>query len=120
MRDRCVVTEELLDGLGDLGGVGAELGQLLRVAEQGDDAVADEAGGGVVTGDDQLEDRREQLLVVEPLFSVAGVDQTTDEVVAGVDLLGLDEGSEHGHDGVGRLLGRGVLGRQWTWGRAAW
>ena len=33
-------------------------GQLIGVAEQGDDAVADEARGRVVPGDDQLEDRR--------------------------------------------------------------
>ena len=42
------------------------------MAEQGDDAVADEAGGRVVPGDDQLEDRREQLLLIEPLVAVAG------------------------------------------------
>ena len=76
MRDRCVVAQELIHGFGDPRGVGAELGELSRVAEQGDEAVADEAGGCVVTGDDQLKDRREQLLAVEALFSVAGVDQS--------------------------------------------
>ena len=111
MRDRCVVAEELLHGLGDPRGVGAELGELSRVAEQRDEAVADEAGGCVVTGDDQLKDRREQLLAVEALFSVAGVDQIGDEVVAGVDLLGLDECFQHGHYRVGCLLGCRILGR---------
>ena len=38
--------------------------QLVGVVEQGDDPVADEAGGGVVAGDDQLEQARQQLLRV--------------------------------------------------------
>ena len=111
MRHRCVVAEEFLHGLWELGGVGAELCQLDGVAEQGDEAVADEAGGCVVTGDDQLKDRREQLLAVESLLTVAGIDQPADEVVAGLVLLVFHECSQHGHDDVGRVLGRRVLGR---------
>ncbi len=106
-----VEAEQLLDGRGDLVGVAPELGELGRVAEEGDDAVADEAGGGVVAGDDQLEDRREQLLVVEPLVAVAGADQRADEIVAGGGLLGRDQVLEHADDGIGGLLGRRVLGR---------
>src|SRR5438552_653945 len=54
MRNGCVVAEELLDGGGDPGRVGLQTVELLRVSEQGDDAVPDEAGGRVVAGDDQL------------------------------------------------------------------
>ena len=82
-----------------------------RVAKQGDEAVADEAGGRVVSSDDQLKDRREQFLVVEALVSVAGADQTADQVVSRVLLLGLDECSQHAHNGVRRLFGRRVLRR---------
>ena len=78
--------------------------------EQGDDAVADEARGRVVAGDDQLEDRRQQLLGAEPLVAVAGADQPAHEVVAGAGLLGLDERFEHRDDRVGRLLRPCVLG----------
>ena len=42
------------------------------MTQQGDDAVADQAGGRVVAGDDQLEDRRQQLLLVELFVAVAG------------------------------------------------
>ena len=55
--------------------------QLIRVAEQGDDAVADEARGRVVPGDDQLEDGRAQLPGIEALVAVTGGDQGADEVV---------------------------------------
>ena len=58
---RRVEAQELLDGRGDLGGIGAQPAELVGVAEQRDDAVADEAGRRVVPGDDQLEDRRQQL-----------------------------------------------------------
>jgi hypothetical protein len=50
VRDRRVVAQELLDGRRDLAGVRAQPRQLCRVAQQGDDAVAEQAGGGVVSG----------------------------------------------------------------------
>ena len=64
---RCVIAEELLHGLGIPFGMAPEPGQLSRDAKQGYDAVPDEAGGRVVAGDDELKDRREQFLGVEPL-----------------------------------------------------
>ena len=82
MRDRRVEAQELLQRRRQPSGIVAQQRQLIRIAEQGDDAVADEAGGRVVTGDDQLEDRREQLPGVEALVAVAGGDQRADEVVA--------------------------------------
>ena len=62
------------------------------------------AGGRVVARHDQLEDRRQQLLLGEPLVAVAGLEQPGDEVVAGSLLLGLDERAQHRHDRVGRRL----------------
>ena len=82
MRDRRVEAQELLQRRRQPFGIVTQQRQLIRVAEQGDDAVADEAGGRVVTGDDQLEDRREQLPGVEALVAVTGGDQGADEVVA--------------------------------------
>ena len=43
--------------------------------------------------------------------SIAGADQTRDEIVPGIDLLGFDERLEHGDNRVGRLLGRRILAR---------
>ena len=81
--DRCVEAEELLQRRLQSFGVVAQQRQLIRVAEQRDDAVADEAGRRVVSGDDQLEDRRQQLPGVEALVAVTGGDQRADEVVSG-------------------------------------
>src|SRR5208282_2795760 len=50
MGHRSVVAKELLDCLGNPSGIGAKLGKLEWIAEQSHHAVADEAGGGVVSG----------------------------------------------------------------------
>ena len=66
--------------------------------------------GRVVARHDQLEDRRQQLLVAEPLVAVACADRAPlTRSSPGVGLLGLDERVEHRHDGVGRRLGPRVL-----------
>ena len=78
-----VEAKQLLDGSGQPRRVGAQLGELARIAEQGDHTVADQARRRVVAGDDQLKDRGEQLPGVEPLVPVAGADQRADQVVAG-------------------------------------
>ena len=106
---RGVVAEELLHGGGDAVGLGPEQGELVGVAEQGDDAVADEAGRRVVAGHDQLEDRRQQLLVGEPFVAVAGLQQPGDQVVARRLRLGLDQRAQHRHDRIRRRLGPLVL-----------
>src|SRR5580704_9700884 len=54
VRDGCVEAEELLHGLWDLGGIGAELSQRDGVGKRGDDVVAEGVGGCAVTGDNQL------------------------------------------------------------------
>jgi hypothetical protein len=104
--DRCVVPQELLDRRPDQAGVRAQPRELLGVAEQGDDAVADQAGGRVMSGHDQLEDRREQLLGAEALPAVTRADQPAHQVIARGGLLRLDERRQHRHDRVGRLLAR--------------
>ena len=64
-----------------------------------------------MTGHDELEDGREQLLVVQSLVPVPSRDQAAHEVVAGCVAFGLDQPAQLRHDGVGRLLGPGVVGR---------
>ena len=86
------------------------------MAKQGDDAVADQAGGGVVARHDELEDRREQLSLVEPFVAVASEDQRAHQIVARRALFRVDERAQHGDDGVRRLLRSRVLG--WRTGRA--
>ena len=95
MRNGCVVAKHLLDRSGDLAGGRAQGGELFGMAEQGDDAVADEAGGRVVPRDDQLEDRREQFLLIEVFVAVTRADQGTDEVIARSVELRLDEQGQH-------------------------
>ena len=109
VRDRRVEAQELLQGRRQTFRMVTQRRQLRRIAEQGDDAVADEAGGRVMTGDDQLEDRREQLPRIEALVAVTGDDQGTHEVVPRCPCLDVDELLEQGDDGVGGLLGPGVL-----------
>ena len=65
-----------------------------------------------MTGNDELEDGREQLLVVEPFLAVASRDQRAHEVVAGGIVLGLDEPAQLQHDRVRRVLGPRVVGRR--------
>ena len=72
MRDRRVEAQQLLDASGQQPRVGAQRGELARVAQQGDDTVADEARRRVVPGDDQLKDRGEQLSGVQTFVAVAG------------------------------------------------
>ena len=109
VRDRGIETQELLQRGPQPLGIFTQQRQLIGVAEQSDDAVADETGCRVVTGDDQLEDRRAQLPGVEALVSIAGGDQGADEIVTRGSGLDLDELFEHGDDGVGCHLGLGVL-----------
>ena len=107
-----VVAEALLDSGGDLARVRTQPGELLGVSQQRHDAVADEGGGRVVPGHDQLEDGREQLSGVEALVAVAGGDQPAHEVVAESSPFCLDERAQHRHDVVGCGLGQCVLGRR--------
>ena len=67
VRDRCGVPEELLDRGRHLIEVGKERVELVGVIEQGHDRVPDVGRGGVVPGDDQLEEARQQLLIGQPL-----------------------------------------------------
>ena len=62
MRDRGGEADELLDRGGKLPGIGQQRLELAGVIKQGHHAVADQAGRGVVAGDDELEQARQQLL----------------------------------------------------------
>jgi hypothetical protein len=73
------------------------------VAQQRDGPVADQAGGGVVSGDDQLEDRGEHLLLAEGVVAVGGGDEVGDHVLAGFGALAAEERGEVVDDRSGRL-----------------
>ena len=109
--DGRVVADELLDGAGPDVRVGPEPAELVGVGEQRHHGVADEAGGGVVTGDDELEDGGAQLLLGEPVVAVAGVDEGADQGVVGLVSLLVDQlldGADHlvrGGGGLGQLVG---------------
>ncbi len=109
VRHRCVVAEDLLDHVRDPRRIRPQTRPRARVAEERDDAVADQAGRGVVPRDDQLEDGREQLFLVEPFLAVTRRDQGAHQRVVGMPLLLLDHGPEHPHDRVRSLLGERVL-----------
>ena len=80
--DRGRVAQELLHGGRHPVQVGPQRFELVGVVEQGDDGVADVGRRGVVAGDDQLEEARQQLLVVQPVV-VAGRDEDAHQVVPG-------------------------------------
>ena len=70
--------------------------ELIRVVEQGHDAVADDAGRGVLAGDDELEQAGKQFLGGERV--VADGDQHADQVVAWARPLGGDQFAQVSHD----------------------
>ena len=117
MRDGRVPAQHLLDRPRDQGRVGGQRGALVGVAEQGDGSVADQAGGGVVPGDDQLEDRGQHLLPVQRVPLVGGPDQVGDQVLARLDTFAVEQIGQvpddvrRGGDRAGGWLGCGG-GRQ--------
>ena len=62
VRDGGGEADELLDRGGKLPGIGQQRLELAGVIKQGHHAVADKAGRGVVPGDHELEQARQQLL----------------------------------------------------------
>ena len=109
VRNRCVVANELLDRVGQQHRIAAHERKLFRVGEQGDDSVADEARGRVVARDDELEDRRQELLFAELLVAVARVEQRAHQGIIGLASLLGDQVPEERDDRVGRDLRVGVL-----------
>ena len=65
--------------------------QLVGMFEEVHDSVADQAGGGVVAGDDELEQAAEQLLFRQALVVVGRRHQHADEIVLVVLPVGCDE-----------------------------
>ena len=62
VRDRGGEADELVDRGGKLPGIGQQRLELAGVIQQGHHPVADQAGRGVVAGDHELEQARQQLL----------------------------------------------------------
>ena len=101
--------QHLLDSVGEQGGVVEQDSELVGVVEQGDDAVADEAAGGVVAGHHELEERREHLGAGRHP-SPDGVDENHDEITLRVGHRIVDKSSEGARDDV---RGGDRLGRWW-------
>jgi hypothetical protein len=78
VRDRCVPSQDFIDRVGHQGRVGDECVALFRVQQQGDRSVADQAGRGVVPGDDELEDRGERLLLGQRAVLIGCVHEVGD------------------------------------------
>ena len=98
VRDGGVPAQHLLDRPRQQAGVGDQRGALIGMAEQGDRPVADQAGGGVVPGDDELEDRGQHLLLVQRVAFVACPDQVGDQVLARLDAFAVEQLGEVAHD----------------------
>ena len=77
------------------------------MVEQGDDAVADQARGRVVAGDDQLEQAGQQLLVAQPVAVFSRREQDAHEIVAGGVTFRVDEVLQVADDAVRRGDGLG-------------
>src|SRR5262249_47347151 len=112
VRYRCVPAQDFLDRVRDQGRVGGQCVALAGVGQQGDCCVADQAGGGVVPGDDQLEDGGEHLLFGQRAVVVGGAYQVGDQVLArGGAFAGEQPGQvpddvRRGRYGLGRRFGR--------------
>jgi hypothetical protein len=73
---------------------------LVGVGQQGDDAVADQVHRGHVPGEEHEEHRRQDLVLVEDVAVLLGVDQPADHVV----FRGVAFGLEQVHPPLGRRL----------------
>ena len=87
------------------------------MAQQRHGRVADQVGGGVVPGDDQLEDRRQHLLRGERAVAVGGDDEVGHQVLARLGALVVEQRGQVADDRLrrGHRLGRrrpGVRGEQ--------
>ena len=82
-----VEAQQLVDGVGELGRVVAQGGQLVGRFEQVEQAVADERGGGLVAGHVQGDELGQQLLGAQAVALVGGLHQCGHDVVAGLGPL---------------------------------
>ena len=98
VRHRRVPAHGLLDRARHQAGVGDQRVALLGMAQQRDGPVADQAGGGVVPGDDQLEDRGQHLLLGERAVAVGGDDEVGDQVLARLGALAVEQRGEVADD----------------------
>ena len=79
---RAVVAEDLFDRAGRQRRVLDEPVPLVALAQQGDGAVADQVGGGLVAGHEEEHDGGSQLLLGELVALLLGGEQRGEEVVA--------------------------------------
>ena len=80
-----LVPQHLLDGVGDQRRIGDELAPLVAPRQEADEAVADQVGDGLVTGEREAVDDRLDLAIGELVgVGVVGVEQLGREVVVTV------------------------------------
>ncbi len=79
------------------------------MGQQRGDARADEVDRGDVAGDQQQEHHGDQLVLAQPLFRIAGGDETAEQVVAGVRPFGVDEPGHIGAHVLPRLVHHGGI-----------
>ena len=63
------------------GGIGTQHLHLVRVAQQADQAIADEVGGGLEPGREQQHDRGDQLVLGQSVSAITDPDQPADQIV---------------------------------------
>ena len=81
---RGIVTQKFLDRVGDQGRIGLEQRELVGIAMQRQQAVADQVDGGFVAGAEQQDDVGGQFLVGELAAVFLGLHQLRGQIVAGV------------------------------------
>ena len=106
-----VVAVQLVDGVGEDARVGLQPLELAAVAEQAQDPVADQPGGGLVAGDVEQGDVVEELLHRQRAL-VGGDEEVAEEVVGEVVALPRDDLGED--VAVDRLVGGDRLGELLT------
>ena len=79
---RAVEAQQLLDRALDEGRIVAQARKLGRVSQQGQHPVADEIRGGLVTGEEEQDDGREQLVSAQAIARFLGGDETGQDVRA--------------------------------------
>jgi hypothetical protein len=89
--ERALVSQELLDGGLDPRSPRAELLHLHGMSHQGERAVADQVDRRLVPGDQEKEDHREQLVLVELVAGFLGLREGADQVVARLGAPRADE-----------------------------
>ena len=87
-------------------GIAAQQGELLRLAQQRQQAVAEQVGGGLEAGGEEQRGERDQLVVRQPIAADLRRGQVAQQILARLAALLRDQLQEVGADGELRGVGR--------------